>query len=94
MKLSVSKPVCRDAGTTGASEKLLQPLLMRKWAAYHASVTPDDEIKALTHAIARLETDLRASTSQAEQSHISETLRVLREMRACIVAEARGKVPH
>jgi hypothetical protein len=56
-------------------------------------VTPDDEIKALTHAIARLETDLRASSSQAEQSHIRETLQVLRGMRAYIVAETGAKLP-
>ncbi len=56
-------------------------------------MTPDEELQALTYAIARLESELRRSLAPERHKSIVETLDVLRDMQELIAGELRDGRP-
>jgi hypothetical protein len=53
-------------------------------------MTPDEELQALAYAIARLETELQATSSPERHHAIDLTLETLRGMHSAILAETKA----
>ena len=50
-------------------------------------MTPDEEIKALTYAILRLEAELQQAETKSRRDSIMEIVQVIKQMRVAIIAK-------